>query len=130
MKKFLAMVLTIGMLFGATTLNTNAQVINKGSKTYITLDKIELSENKLVLKEYFKIRSFNVKTNKNTYTVKYKSNKSTNDTKKQVKNIARKLHGTNIEKRFKEYRNYNVKVIGVDKNGKTHTSYIKGHNIR
>lgn len=130
MKKFLAMVLTIGMLFGATTLNTNAQVINKGSKTYITLDKTELSENKLVLKECFKIRSFNVKTNKNTYTVKYKSNKSTNDTKKQVKNIARKLHGTNIEKRFKEYRNYNVKVIGVDKNGKTHTSYIKGHNIR
>lgn len=130
MKKFLAMVLTIGMLFGATTLNTNAQVINKGSKTYITLDKTEISENKLVLKECFKIRSFNVKTNKNTYTVKYNSKKSTNDTKKQVKNIARKLHGTNIEKRFKEYRNYNVKVIGVDKNGKTHTSYIKGHSIR
>lgn len=130
MKKLLTMVLTVGMLFGATTLNTSAQIIQKGNKSYITLDKIEMQENKLVLKECFKIRNANIKTNKNTYTVKYKSNRSADSTKKQIKLIARKLHGTNIEKRFGEYRNYNVKVIGVDKNGKTHTSYIKGHNIR
>lgn len=130
MKKLIAMVLTIGMLFGATTLNTNAQIIEKGNKSYITLDKTEMRENKLVLRDCFKIKNANIKANKNTYTVKYKSNKNANSTKKQVKAVARNLHGTTIEKRFAEYRTYNVKVIGIDKNGKTHTSYIKGHKVR
>ena len=100
-------------------------------RTYVTMDKIELEENKLVLEECFKIKSYKTIWNKkkNTYTVEFKTNKSCKDTEKLVKKLAEKLHGTEIEKLFKEYRTYNVKVKAKDKKGHIHTSYIKGHKI-
>ena len=110
-----------------------AKVIQKGNKTYITMDKIELEENKLVLEECFKIKSYKTIWNKkkNTYTVEFKANKKTSckDTKKIVKQVAKKLHGSTIEKEFKEFRTYNILVKAKDKKGHIHTSYIKGHKI-
>ena len=103
-------------------------------RTYITMDKIELEENKLVLEECFKIKSYKTIWNKkkNTYTVEFKTNKKTSckDTKKIVKQVAKKLHGSDtIEKEFKEFRTYNILVKAKDKKGHTHISYIKGHKI-
>ena len=45
-------------------------------RTYVTMDKIELEENKLVLEECFKIKIYKTIWNKkkNTYTVEFKSN--------------------------------------------------------
>ena len=111
-----------------------AKVIQKGNKTYITYDKIELEENKLVLEECFKIKSYKTIWNKkkNTYTVEFKTNKKTSckDVKKIVKQVAKKLHGSDtIEKEFKEFRTYNILVKAKDKKGHTHISYIKGHKI-
>ena len=111
-----------------------AKVIQgKEEKTYITMDKIELEENKLVLEECFKIKSYKTIWNKkkNTYTVEFKANKKTSckDTKKIVKQVAKKLHGSTIEKEFKEFRTYNILVKAKDKKGHTHISYIKGHKI-
>ena len=111
-----------------------AKVIqDKEGKTYITMDKIELEENKLVLEECFKIKSYKTIWNKkkNTYTVEFKANKKTSckDTKKIVKQVAKKLHGSTIEKEFKEFRTYNILVKAKDKKGHIHTSYIKGHKI-
>ena len=105
----------------------------KEGKTYITMDKIELEENKLVLEECFKIKSYKTIWNKkkNTYTVEFKTNKKTSckDVKKIVKQVAKKLHGSTIEKEFKEFRTYNILVKAKDKKGHTHISYIKGHKI-
>ena len=102
-------------------------------KTYITMDKIELEENKLVLEECFKIKSYKTIWNKkkNTYTVEFKANKKTSckDVKKIVKQVAKKLHGSTIEKEFKEFRTYNILVKAKDKKGHTHISYIKGHKV-
>ena len=103
-------------------------------RTYVTMDKIELEENKLVLEECFKIKSYKTIWNKkkNTYTVEFKTNKKTSckDVKKIVKQVAKKLHGsTTIEKEFKEFRTYNILVKAKDKKGHIHTSYIKGHKI-
>ena len=111
-----------------------AKVIQgKEGKTYITMDKIELEENKLVLEECFKIKSYKTIWNKkkNTYTVEFKTNKKTSckDVKKIVKQVAKKLHGNTIEKEFKEFRTYNILVKAKDKKGHTHISYIKGHKI-
>ena len=111
-----------------------AKVIQgKEGKTYITMDKIELEENKLVLEECFKIKSYKTIWNKkkNTYTVEFKANKKTSckDVKKIVKQVAKKLHGSTIEKEFKEFRTYNILVKAKDKKGHIHTSYIKGHKI-
>ena len=111
-----------------------AKVIqDKEGKTYITMDKIELEENKLVLEECFKIKSYKTIWNKkkNTYTVEFKANKKTSckDVKKIVKQVAKKLHGSTIEKEFKEFRTYNILVKAKDKKGHIHTSYIKGNNI-
>ena len=112
-----------------------AKVIQgKEGKTYITMDKIELEENKLVLEECFKIKSYKTIWNKkkNTYTVEFKANKKTSciDTKKIVKQVAKKLHGSTIEKEFKEFRTYNILVKAKDKKGHMHTSYIKGHRVK
>ena len=112
-----------------------AKVIqDKEGKTYITMDKIELEENKLVLEECFKIKSYKTIWNKkkNTYTVEFKANKKTSckDTKKIVKQVAKKLHGSTIEKEFKEFRTYNILVKAKDKKGHTHISYIKGHKVK
>ena len=112
-----------------------AKVIqSKEGRTYVTMDKIELEENKLVLEECFKIKSYKTIWNKkkDTYTVEFKANKKTSckDTKKIVKQVAKKLHGsTTIEKEFKEFRTYNILVKAKDKKGHTHISYIKGHKI-
>lgn len=133
MKKLMGILLAMVIVlsgFGSIK-GSNAQVIQKGNKTYITLDKTEIQENKLVLKDTFKIKKFKVSTTKNSYTVKYKTNKSTATTKKQIKQVAKQLHGSDtIERRFKEFRTYKVKVIGIDKQGKTHIKVINGHKIK
>lgn len=133
MKKLIGMLLAATIVLGGfgSIKGADAQVINKGNKSYITLDKTEMQENKMVLKEVFKIKKFKVSTTKNTYTVKYQSNKNASATKKQIKQVAKKLHGSDaIERQFKEYRTYKVKVIGIDKQGKSHTTIINGHKIK
>ena len=125
----------IGLLVLGSVGVAEAKVI-QGTKgrTYVTMDKIELEENKLVLEECFKIKSYKTIWNKkkNTYTVEFKANKKTSckDVKKIVKQVAKKLHGSDtIEKEFKEFRTYNILVKAKDKKGHTHISYIKGHKI-
>ncbi|MDU6996556.1 MAG: hypothetical protein E6356_17000 [Terrisporobacter othiniensis] len=133
MKKLMGVLLAMAIVLGGfgSIKGSNAQVIQKGNKTYITLDKTEIQENKMVLKESFKIKKFNVSTTKNSYTVKYKTNKNATVTKKQIKEVANKLHGSDtIEKKFKEYRTYKIKVIGIDKQGKSHTITINGHRVK
>ena len=125
----------VGLMFLGNTCNTVEAEIIQGTKgkTYITMDKIELEENKLVLEECFKIKSYKTIWNKkkNTYTVEFKTNKKTSckDVKKIVKQVAKKLHGSTIEKEFKEFRTYNILVKAKDKKGHIHTSYIKGHKV-
>ena len=126
----------VGLMFLGSVGVAEAKVI-QGTKgrSYITYDKIELEENKLVLEECFKIKSYKTIWNKkkNTYTVEFKTNKKTSckDTKKIVKQVAKKLHGsTMIEKEFKEFRTYNILVKAKDKKGHTHISYIKGHKVK
>ena len=117
----------IGLMFmGTGTKTSEAEIIQKGNKTYIGYDKIEKEENLEVIK-YFKIKNAKVKFKNNTYTVEFKSNKNCKETKKLVEKVAKKLHGTEIEKLFKEYRTYNVKVIAKKGKGHTHSYYIKGH---
>ena len=135
MFKKLACVGLIGLLVLGSVGVAEAKVIQKGNKTYITMDKIELEENKLVLEECFKIKSYKTIWNKkkNTYTVEFKTNKKTSckDVKKIVKQVAKKLHGSDtIEKEFKEFRTYNILVKAKDKKGHTHISYIKGHKVK
>ena len=98
-------------------------------RTYITMDKIEKSENLEVIK-YLKIKNAKVKFKNNTYTVEFKTNKNCKDTKKLVEKVAKKLHGNEIEKLFKEYRTYNVKVKAIKGKNHTHTYFIKGHKIK
>ena len=119
----------IGLLVLGNTCNTvEAEIIQKGNKTFITMDTIEKSQNLEVIK-YFKIKNAKVRFKNNTYTVEFKTNKSCKDTKKLVKKLAEKLHGTEIEKLFKEYRTYNVKVKAIKGKNHTHSYYIKGHKI-
>ena len=106
-----------------------AKVIQRGNKTYITYDAIEKSENLEVIK-YLKIKNAKVKFKNNTYTVEFKTNKSCKETKKLVKNLAERLHGKEIEKLFKEYRTYNVKVKAIKGKGHSHTYFIKGHKVK
>ena len=135
MFKKLACVGLVGLMFLGSVGVAEAKVI-QGTKgrSYITYDKIELEENKLVLEECFKIKSYKTIWNKkkNTYTVEFKANKKTSckDTKKIVKQVAKKLHGSTIEKEFKEFRTYNILVKAKDKKGHIHTSYIKGHKVK
>lgn len=132
-KKVICIILTGLMVMGNICNTVEAEVI-QGTKgrTYITMDKIERDENKMVIK-YLGIKNPKIKYDKKTktYTVEFKTNKSCKETKKLVKNICEKLHGTEIEKLFKEYRTYNVKVVAKMK-GKNHTHsyYIKGHKIK
>lgn len=107
---------------------TEAEIIKKGNKTYIGYDTIERDENLEVIK-YFKIKNAKVKFKNNTYTVEFKTNKSCKETKKLVEKVAKKLHGTEIEKLFKEYRTYNVRVKAIKSKGHSHSFYIKGHKI-
>lgn len=131
MKKLMGVLLAMAIVLGGFGVKgADAQVIQKGNKSYITLDKTEIQENKMVLKEKFNLKKFKVSTTKKCYTVKYASHKSSTATKKQVKQIANKLHGSKIEKMFQEYRTYKVKVIGIDKQGKSHTITINGHKVK
>ena len=136
MFKKLVCVGLVGLLVLGSVGVAEAKVI-QGTKgrTYVTMDKIEVEENKMVLEECFKIKSYKTIWNKkkNTYTVEFKANKKTSckDVKKIVKQVAKKLHGSDtIEKEFKEFRTYNILVKAKDKKGHIHTSYIKGHKVK
>ena len=127
--KKIAMVGLVGLLVLGSVGVAEAKVIQgKEEKTYITMDAIEKSENLEVIK-YLKIKNAKVKFKNNTYTVEFKTNKSCKETKKLVKKLAEKLHGTEIEKLFKEYRIYNVKVKAIKGKGHSHSYYIKGHKV-
>ena len=131
MFKKLACVGLVGLLVLGSVGIAEAKVI-QGTKgrTYITMDAIEKSENLEVIK-YLKIKNAKVKFKNNTYTVEFKTNKSCKETKKLVKNLAERLHGKKeIEKLFKEYRTYNVKVKAIKGKGHSHSYYIKGHKIK
>ena len=102
-------------------------------RTFVTLDKIEIQENKMVLEECFNITSYKTIINKkrDSYTVIFRSNKGCKDTKKLVKSVAKKIHGSDtIEKEHKFFRTYKVIVKAKDKKGHMHTSYIKGHKVK
>ena len=119
----------VGLLVLGSVGVAEAKVIQKGNKTYITYDTIEKKENLEVIK-YLGIKNAKVKFKNNTYTVEFKTNKSCKETKKLVKNLAERLHGKKeIEKLFKEYRTYNVKVKAIKGKNHTHTYFIKGHKV-
>lgn len=128
--KKITMVGLIGLMVLGNAVTINAKVI-QGTKgrTYITLDSIEKRENKEVLK-YLGITSYNLKMNKKEYVVRFRTNLNSAKTKKIVKQVANKLHGTKIEKDLKEYRTYKVVVKGIDNKGKTHTYSINGHKVK
>lgn len=128
--KKITMVGLIGLMVLGNAVTINAKVI-QGTKgrTYITLDNIEKKENKEVLK-YLGITSYNLKMNKKEYVVRFRTNLNSAKTKKIVKQVANKLHGTKIEKDLKEYRTYKIVVKGIDDKGKTHTYSIKGHKVK
>ena len=131
MFKKLVCVGLVGLMFLGNTCNTVEAKVIQGTKgrSYITYDAIEKSENLEVIK-YLKIKNAKVKFKNNTYTVEFKTNKNCKDTKKLVKKLAEKLHGTEIEKLFKEYRTYNVKVKAIQGKGHSHSYYIKGHKMK
>lgn len=128
--KKITMAVLVGLMFLGSAGTINAKVI-QGTKgrTYITLDSIEKRENKEVLK-YFGITSYNLRMNSKQYVVKFRSNLNSSKTKKIVKQVANKLHGTNMEKDLKEYRTYKIVVKGIDNKGKTHTISINGHKVK
>ena len=131
MFKKLVCVGLVGLLVLGSVGVAEAKVI-QGTKgrSYITYDAIEKSENLEVIK-YLKIKNAKVKFKNNTYTVEFKTNKSCKETKKLVKNLAERLHGKKeIEKLFKEYRTYNVKVKAIKGKGHSHSYYIKGHKVK
>ena len=138
MKKLIKKIAIVGLvgLFVLGSVGVAEAKVVQGTKgrTYITMDKIEIQENKLVLEECFKIKSYKTIWNKkkNTYTVEFKANKKTSckDVKKIVKQVAKKLHGSTIEKEFKEFRTYNILVKAKDKKGHSHISYIAGHKVK
>lgn len=128
--KKITMVGLIGLMVLGNAVTINAKVI-QGTKgrTYITLDSIEKRENKEVLK-YLGITSYNLKMNKKEYVVRFRSNLNSAKTKKIVKQVANKLHGTKIEKDLKEYRTYKVVIKGIDNKGRVHTYSINGHKVK
>lgn len=128
--KKITMVGLIGLMVLGNAVTINAKVI-QGTKgrTYITLDSIEKRENKEVL-NYLGITSYSLKMNKKEYVVRFRSNLNSAKTKKIVKQVANKLHGTKIEKDLKEYRTYKIIVKGIDNKGRTHTYSINGHKIK
>lgn len=128
--KKITMVGLIGLMVLGNTVTINAKVI-QGTKgrTYITLDSIEKRENKEVL-NYLGITSYSLKMNKKEYVVRFRANLNSAKTKKIVKQVANKLHGTKVERDLKEYRTYKVVVKGIDNKGKTHTYSINGHKVK
>lgn len=128
--KKITMVGLIGLMVLGNAVTINAKVI-QGTKgrTYITLDSIEKRENKEAL-NYLGITSYSLKMNKKEYVVRFRSNLNSAKTKKIVKQVANKLHGTKIEKDLKEYRTYKIVVKGIDNKGRTHIYSIKGHKVK
>lgn len=128
--KKITMVGLIGLMVLGNAVTINAKVI-QGTKgrTYITLDSIEKRENKEVL-NYLGITSYSLKMNKKEYVVRFRTNLNSSKTKKIVKQVANKLHGTKIEKDLKEYRTYKVTVKGIDNKGRTHIYSINGHKVK
>lgn len=133
MKKLIKKVVMVGlvglMVLGSIGVSEAKVIQGSKGRTYITLDNIEMKENKEVLK-YFGITSYNLKMNKKEYVVRFRSNLNSAKTKKIVKQVANKLHGTKIEKDLREYRTYKVTVKGIDNKGKTHTVSINGHKVK
>lgn len=137
MKKLIKKVVMVGlvglMVLGSFGVSEAKVIQGTKGRTYITLDNIEKRENKEVLK-YFGITSYKTIWNKkkNTYTVEFKVNKKMNckDVKKIVKQVANKLHGTNMEKGLREYRTYNIKVKAIKSKIHSHTYTIKGHKAK
>ena len=125
----------IGLLVLGNTCNTVEAEIIQGTKgrSFVTLDKIEIQENKMVLEECFNITSYKTIINKkrDSYTVIFRSNKGCKDTKKLVKSVAKKIHGSDtIEKEHKFFRTYKVIVKAKDKKGHMHTCIINGHKVK
>ena len=133
MKKLIKKVAMVGlvglMVLGGFGVSEAKVIQGTKGRTYVTLDSIEKRENKEVLK-YFGITSYSLRMNSKQYVVKFRSNLSSSKTKKIVKQVANKLHGTNMEKDLKEYRTYKVVVKGIDNKGKTHTISINGHKVK
>ena len=132
MKNMFKKIVCVGLvgLFVLGSVGVAEAKVIQGTKgrSYITYDAIEKSENLEVIK-YLKIKNAKVKFKNNTYTVEFKTNKSCKETKKLVKNLAERLHGKEIEKLFKEYRTYNVKVKAIKGKGHSHSYFIKGHKV-
>ena len=129
MFKKLVCVGLVGLMFLGSVGVAEAKLIQKGNKTYITYDTIEKKENLEVIK-YLGIKNAKVKFKNNTYTVEFKTNKNCKETKKLVEKVAKKLHGNEIEKLFKEYRTYNVKVVAKINKNHSHSYFIKGHKVK
>ena len=131
MFKKLVCVGLVGLMVGCAGVDTTEAKVIKGIKgrVYITMDKIEKSENLEVIK-YFKIKNAKVKFKNNTYIVEFKTNKSCKEVKKLVEKVAKKLHGDKIEKLFNEYRTYNVKVIAKKGKNHTHSYFIVRHKVK
>ena len=124
----------VGLMFLGSVGVAEAEVI-QGTKgrTFVTLDKIEIQENKMVLEECFNITSYKtiIGKKRDSYTVIFRSNKGCKDTKKLVKSVAKKIHGSDtIEKEHKFFRTYKVIVKAKDKKGHMHTCIIKGHKVK
>ena len=134
MFKKLVCVGLVGLMFLGSVGVAEAKVIQgKEGRTYVTIDKIELEENKLVLEECFKIKSYKtiIGKKRDSYTVIFRSNKGCKDTKKLVKSVAKKIHGSDtIEKEHKFFRTYKVIVKAKDKKGHMHTCIINGHKVK
>ena len=137
MKNIIKKLVCVGLvgLFVLGSVGVAEAKVIQGTKgrTFVTLDKIEIQENKMVLEECFNITSYKTIINKkrDSYTVIFRSNKGCKDTKKLVKSVAKKIHGSDtIEKEHKFFRTYKVIVKAKDKKGHMHTSYIKGHRVK
>ena len=134
MFKKLVCVGLVGLMFLGSVGVAEARVI-QGTKgrSFVTLDKIEIQENKMVLEECFKIKSYKtiISKKRDSYTVIFRSNKGCKDTKKLVKSVAKKIHGSDtIEKEHKFFRTYKVIVKAKDKKGHMHTCIINGHKVK
>ena len=137
MKNMFKKIVCVGLvgLFVLGSVGVAEAKVIQGTKgrTFVTLDKIEIQENKMVLEECFNITSYKTIINKkrDSYTVIFRSNKGCKDTKKLVKSVAKKIHGSDtIEKEHKFFRTYKVIVKAKDKKGHIHTSFIKGHKVK
>ena len=137
MKNIIKKLVCVGLvgLFVLGSVGVAEAKVIQGTKgrTYITMDKIEIQENKMVLEESFNITSYKtiISKKRDSYTVIFRSNKGCKDTKKLVKSVAKKIHGSDtIEKEHKFFRTYKVIVKAKDKKGHMHTCIINGHKVK